>query len=151
MKHEVGTGGKLAEWRDKARFVLRFITESATEGRAIWDECERVIDVAYAKGDARGLKEILRDFTQWARSLPNDRQKQLDALLKAEFGVTIEDLYEPVRNKINQVLERGAIRTPAEYRLLEERVGEISDDPASKAEVDRLNELLVVFHRSRTK
>ena len=145
MKKEADIANQPAELQDKARFILRFITESETEGRVIWDEFERVIDVAYAKGDARGLKEILREFTQWARSLPNDRRKQLDALLDTEFGSTIEDLYKPIRNKINQVLERGAIRTPAEYRMLEERASEIFDDAASKAELDRLNELLVVF------
>ena len=148
MKNEADIARQLAELRDKARCVLRFITEPATEGRVIWDEFERVIDVAYAEGDARGLKDILRELTQWARTLPDDRRMQLDARLETQFASTMEDLYKPIRHKINQVLERGAIRTPAEYRLLEERASEIHDDPASKAELDRVNALLVMFHRS---
>jgi hypothetical protein len=151
MKNEADIASQLAELRNKARFVLRFITESAAEERVFWDEFERVIDVAYAEGDARGLRGILSDLTQWARSLPNDRRKELDALLETEFGSTITDLYKPIRDKINQVLERGVIRTPAEYRLLEERASEIYDDPANKAELDRLNELLVMFYGGREK
>jgi hypothetical protein len=151
MKNGADSARQLAELRDKARFVLRFITESATEGQAIWDEFERAVDVAYTEGDARGLRAALRDLTQWARTLPDDRRKQLDALLETEFGSTIADLYKPLRDKINQVLERGVIRTPAEYRLLEERASEIHDDPANKAELDRLNELLVMFYGGREK
>jgi hypothetical protein len=151
MKNEADITRQLAQLRNKARFVLRFITESATEGQAIWDEFERAMDVAYTEEDERGLRAALRDLTQWARTLPDDRRKQLDALLEAEFGSTIADLYKPIRDKINQVLERGVIRSPAEYRLLEERASEMYDDPVSKAELDRLNALLVMFHRSREK
>ncbi|UII34129.1 hypothetical protein LVD17_09915 [Fulvivirga ulvae] len=76
----------------------------------------------------------------------SDRNK-LNEILETKFGSGLND--EAEKKGINQILKKGKVTTEDEYRLLLNRIEEIHTDPLKKEEVERINLLLIEYHKKQ--
>lgn len=101
------------------------------------------LDKGAEAGDLRGLREALRSAVQSAETCCTpDMLADLDRRLRERFGRGLREENEQVHQLIERVRRRGAIRTEAEYRTIDEYNGKAvqssSGDPALYAELENL-------------
>lgn len=132
--------GEMAEW---ARTVLGFIN---SEGPVpMYEQYHKAIDGCVSRVDARGMKSIVTDFSEWAKGMSPDAQARLDETLREKHGKGLGAWAD--KKKLAKLLERGQIKTENEYRQLLAFVEEHHDDPSQKEAVDRANAALAAFHK----
>jgi anaerobic glycerol-3-phosphate dehydrogenase len=88
----------------------------------------------------RGLKEVVRDG-YWPK-------RELDALkasLRRASLIDIETFVDTDAKRVNQVLERGEIKTTAEYRLILDKCDEVNDARSLK----QLGSLISAYEKRR--
>lgn len=132
----------LGQW---CRAIAEFLTSEPRlpEGQAFLD----AIDKAVEQGNARGLKMAERDLAAWARSISPERQEELERTLVARFGRGLQQELNDELREIQQIVARGKIATPDEYRLVVSRLDEIYADESKQQEVRTLNDLMTEYDK----
>ena len=136
--------------RDWCIAVLRFIHDKASEQGAgitprLQEVAENGIESAFKRQDIRGLKTASRDLLEWVNGFPDQIRKDLDKILRAEVGIGLKTSQQDRNREIAKIIKRGSVKSEDEYRLLESRIDEIYADESKKAELARINKVLLAF------
>jgi hypothetical protein len=116
--------------------------------KEILKQFEESIEAAYARHDLRGLRMVFKDTAEWARGLSIGAQRELDELLRANFGSGLVEEELSISRQIEEVLKRRKIRTQTEYEMLSRRADQIRNHSVHRDELEIINNILVAFHRS---
>lgn len=130
--------------RDWCTAIVRFMA-SVSEPAPLFREMEEAIERAFERRDLRGLRMIARDVAEWASDLSPEHQEQLDEQLLAQLGRGLRDARQDTQKEVSRILRRGQIDTADECRLLMSRADEIYGDDSKRAELERINALLVAY------
>jgi hypothetical protein len=133
---------EMAEW---ARAVLAFI--NSVGAVPMYEQYQKAIDGCASRGDARGMKGVVNDFSEWVKDMSPEAQARLDAHLREKLGKGLSAWTD--KKKLAKLLERGAIKTENEYRQVLAFVEENHRDPSQSDAVDRANAALAVFHTQK--
>jgi hypothetical protein len=136
--------------RDWCIAVLRFIHDRASEQGAgisprLQEVAENGIESAFKRRDIRGLKTASRDLLEWVNGFPDQIRNDLDEILRTEFGFGLKTSERDRNKEIAGILKREFVNDEDEYRLLESRIDEIYADETKKAELERINRILLAF------
>ena len=63
------------------------------------------------------------------------------------YGFDLLDLDKKRRDKISKIVDSGKIKTDSQYRLLSEFVDELCQIDGDKAQIDKINALLIDYHQ----
>lgn len=135
---------ELLQLRDWCTAIVRFMA-SVSDSALLFGEMEEAIERAFERRDLRGLRMVARDLAEWAGDLSPERQEQLDEQLLAQLGRGLRNARQDAQNEISRILRRGQIDTADECRLLMSRADEIYADDSKRAELERINALLVAY------
>ena len=104
----------------------------------------RVVIGAVEDQDLRGLKMIERDFRTMIRDFHGEKRKHLRHAFLDKFNEDIFDIGAELK-KVDKILERGAIKTKAEYRTLLEFVDDHFDNDDLNDRIQKANTLMNAF------
>jgi hypothetical protein len=142
MTRKQGTSEDLQHLHDWIRTITDHLKANAPEMASFFGGLEQSLTAAFRRGDARGLKMMVRDMQEWTRGMPPELVQQLDAQLRAKFGKGLREVSASEAKVIQKILKKGKIETEEEYRLLSSRVDEIHADPSKRNELEKINALL---------
>lgn len=94
----------------------------------------------------RQVRSMVRELRDHINALSPRQREQLDAFIAQRFGRS-PDVDADARNRIQQILERGKIKTQEEARAVIARIDEIYADDACAEETEKLNALLGDYER----
>jgi hypothetical protein len=101
---------------------------------------------AYERRDLAGMRMAHADFVGGMLPACSAAQRrELDRLLRAGPGVTLDSLEAKQLERIRKVQAKGRISSDQQYYLLKERVEVIWDDPARAEEFRALQALLDAY------
>jgi hypothetical protein len=107
---------------------------------------------AYEKADLRGLRMAHADFIGgFLPAFSVAQRKELDRLLRAGPGVTLDSLEARQLERIAKVRAKGQIATEQQYYMLRERVELIWDDPERVEEFRALRAMLDAYEERATR
>jgi hypothetical protein len=89
-----------------------------------------------------GLREALADLLEMSANLPPGDLRKLDHHVRAELGLGLDELQTGRLARIQEVRNRGKIKTDEQFRLLKGRHEQIWDDPSHSEEANALAALL---------
>jgi hypothetical protein len=135
---------ELRELRDRCLALYDYVTAHANLG-PLGSQIRDTVENAYASQDLRGLRRIKRDFDEWSRSLPDERQQELAQLLEARLAVDLRGESQANEEEVRGILARGRIRNEREYRLVSSFIEDLLERPGHRGEVSALNELLARY------
>jgi len=137
--------------RDKCLLYNQFMVEKGglpPQLAEAYKESNRLIEKAYAEGNPKPLKVMNNDIdNQVLQHMPLKMVTDLKKLFKEKLDINFEVVNKAIGKAIDKVLKRGKIINAEEYELLLNRVDEIYADPYKEEEVQRLNNLLVAYHK----
>jgi hypothetical protein len=101
---------------------------------------------AYERRDLAGVRMVHADFVGGMLPACSAAQRrELDRLLRAGPGVTLDSLEAQQLERIRRVQAKGRISSVQQYYMLKERVEVIWDDPARVEEFRALQALLDAY------
>ena len=100
------------------------------------------IDRAYAERDLRALRLARGDVIAMAQAATVAERRELDATLRAEAGVSLDDLSARDVQRIARIRARGRLTSEEQYYLVRERVDYIAGRPDRADEYGELPKLL---------
>jgi hypothetical protein len=105
-----------------------------------------VISREYSKKNVSGLRVVHAEFVGgMVPSCTVAQRRELDALLRAKIGVTLDSLEKRQLDRINKLRARGRISNDQQYYMIRERVEMIWDDPERVEEFQALQSLLGAY------
>jgi len=113
-----------------------------------YDQVKEVVEDAVAKKNLRGLRYVDKDLSGWLKEMETDDVAQIQLLLRQEMGDEAFIVEKISQEILNRVVEKGVIKSKAEYEILSQRAEEIDGEDSKKDELHTLNLLLVEFHKS---
>ncbi len=136
--------------RDKWNFHLQFLKEKELilpETVEVLKETSLSIEKEYMAGRSGTLKEASRDIDDFVRQFPLPMALEYKKRIKEQLDIDY-DVVDKIRLKaIEKLLKKGKISNPQDYELLLGRVEEIYADDNYKEEVDRINNVLLTYHK----
>jgi hypothetical protein len=93
----------------------------------------------------RGVKQAFYDTNEWASELRSADVKELNTILKSRFGKDLNFYSKERYKKINQIIKKGRISNDEEFRMIDERANEICQSEEKKSELEKLNQLLLMY------
>jgi len=131
--------------RDWCNFICNFIAEC---GHKSFEDMQVDVDENYQKGYFEGFREGFVDINESAKDLPRHEFIELNKRLKEKFGKTLADFDKKKEKKISAVLKRGNVRNEDEFRLVQDYIENIWDNPLKKNEFETLQRLNYKFEQS---
>lgn len=91
------------------------------------------------------LKTLQRDLKEWVRGMSAAEQQIIEDALRARLGVELSHENAKDERVVERVLERGAIETDVEYRLLHQWVDRALEDGNPREQIEKADALLTAF------
>jgi hypothetical protein len=98
------------------------------------------VESAYQQKNLRGMRMLIKDFTEWGRSLEPPHKDRLEELLQSRFGKGLS-AYQQL-NRMKNIIKRGKINTIQEYTFLRDYYEEFFHDSSKKKVLDELHQLI---------
>ena len=142
---------ELSFMRDWNWVIVDFLVKNENEEvfKELFKELHQIISITFDKKDLRGMRMIYNDNNEMARGLSQDKQSELNQILKEKFGFSLERAHDLNLAKINQILQRGYLKNDDEFRLLLSHTDEIYADSSKKKEVETLENLMADYESSK--
>lgn len=121
--------------------ILNFMLQK-NGNSSIIDETKNVVIENYNNKNIVGLKYCYTDINEWAKGLSSTDKRDLNNLLMREFGEDIKIYTEKENGKVFDILRNGKIANEDEYRLILNRIDEITEEKGRQTEIKKLNKLL---------
>jgi len=104
---------KLRQW---CECVVDYILGTQTDpfSATMVSQSKKAIQEATEKQDLRGLRQIKRDFDEWAKYLDQGKQAELDSKLRSLCGEGLAS-YDKI---VDKVLKKKRIRSSEEYQAV---------------------------------
>lgn len=99
----------------------------------------------------KGLRQAKNDINEWASYLPKSDLESLNEMLRIKFGKDLHTHSKDISKQISTVLKRGKINNDDEFRLIEEKVGELCESESELSEIDMFNKLLLAYEDKKKK
>lgn len=122
-----------------AEAFLCVLTSRAPEVAAPFNEALKQIRESPRQREVDG---VYHDFLEWCRCLPPADRQDVSKILITKIGLPLDYFDERRIARIAKIVTRGFLRSDDEWRLIEERVQELSESETDEAEILRLNDLL---------
>lgn len=100
-------------------------------------------------GAIAGLRMAVADLVEMSGDFSPEVVARLERRLEAEELPSLSSMRSAAARKVQAILLRGRIGTEAEYRLLSERVCDVSESGIADADRNRAEEMLSEFETSR--
>lgn len=97
----------------------------------------------YSHDIYRGLVQSRKDINDLTESLNNLEYIELNNILRERFGENLDDYKAEL--VIKKVIQRGRIKSDEEFKLLEERMSDLSQIESSLVEIEKINKLLLAY------
>lgn len=142
---------ELSFMRDWNWVIVDFIVKNENEEafKEIFKELHQIISITFEKKDLRGMRMMYNDNNEIAKSLSQDKQSELNQILKEKFGFNLERAHDLNLAQINQILQRGYLKNDDEFRLLLSHTDEIYTDSSKKKKVETLEDLMADYESSK--
>ena len=142
---------ELSFMRDWNWAIVDFIVKNENEEafKEIFKELHQIISITFEKKDLRGMRMMYNDNNEMVRGLSQDKQSELNQILKEKFGFSLERAHDLNLAQINQILQRGYLKNDVEFRLLLSHTDEIYADSSKKKEVEILENLMADYESSK--
>ena len=142
---------ELSFMRDWNWAIVDFIVKNENEEafKEIFKELHQIISITFEKKDLRGMRMMYNDNNEMVRGLSQDKQSELNQILKEKFGFSLERAHDLNLAQINQILQRGYLKNDDEFRLLLSHTDEIYADSSKKKEVEILENLMADYESSK--
>ncbi|KGO92215.1 hypothetical protein [Flavobacterium subsaxonicum] len=101
----------------------------------------------YTAKNLRGMRLALKDITKMAQYFDVENVSKINHLLKEKFGKDLNDDSGKTQKKINQIIKRGKIVNPDEFRILKEKAEEIYSDVEQRDIFEKISSLLLNFEQ----
>lgn len=138
---------ELSFMRDWNWAIVDFLVKN--ENGEVFKELHQIISTTFDKKDLRGMRMIYNDNNEMAKGLSQDKQSELNLILKDKFGFSLERGHDLNLAQINQILQRGCLKNDDEFRLLLSHTDEIYADSSKKKEVETLENLMADYESSK--
>lgn len=146
-KRNTAEAAQLAEWN---RTIAKFLAE-LSPAPALDNELESAIQQALSAHNTKALTAIAGELRDWANSLSEDQQEELERALYRQFGKGLREAGEDVMRSARAVLDRGTIREPSEYRLVRDWIEKVYERSSEQRDVARANAMLLGYETARGK
>ena len=142
---------ELSFMRDWNWVIVDFIVKNENEEafKEIFKELHQIISITFEKKDLRGMRMMYNDNNEMAKSLSQDKQNELNQILKEKFGFSLERAHDLNLAQIKLILQRGYLKNDDEFRLLLSHTDEIYADSSKKKEVEILENLMADYENSK--
>lgn len=127
-------------------FIAQYLIEKSPNALMI-DLINNIKCLNNSKKSLKQLKNIRKDFIEWARGLSEDDIKELNNLLSKNSYENLDDARYKSYSEVNHILKRGRIKNEDEFRFLVARVDEIYANENKKAELESINKLLTNYEK----
>lgn len=126
---------------------LTILAEEPPDKRfnAIVQQLREVVDKVVANPRKHAVDPIFSDFTDMCREAPVEQRKTISTMLQREVGHPLSYFESARIHRINRIAKRGVIRTDDEWRLVDERLQELSQSREAPAEREILDRLLWTY------
>ncbi|MEM8982123.1 MAG: hypothetical protein AAGC71_03795 [Pseudomonadota bacterium] len=125
---------------------LRQLGESfADSGPGLWEKVSATDPTVKRSEIAAGLEQGLRDLSQIVASQPVNLRAAAVAAFRDAIDAEYPEFFERDKQRLENVLKRGHVRTESEYYVLQFRLDEIEGDPRAQHEVETLYKLVDDF------
>lgn len=108
-------------------------------------DLQKVILLEYEKQNLKGLRYVFKDVNDLAHEFEPSKLEQLNMLLKERFGKNLNYYSATLTRKVKQIIKKGEIKNPDEFRLLKDRAEVIFADEEFHAELREINKLLLKY------
>lgn len=142
---------ELSFMRDWNWVIVDFIVKNENEEvfKELFKGLHQIISITFDKKNLRGMRMMYNDNNEMVRSLSQDKQSELNQILKEKFGFSLERVHDLNLAQINQILQRGYLKNDDEFRLLLSHTDEIYADSSKKKEVETLENLMADYESSK--
>lgn len=142
---------ELSFMRDWNWVIVDFIVKNENEEvfKELFKELHQIISITFEKKDLRGMRMMYNDNNEMTKSLSQDKQSELNQILKEKFGFSLERTHDLNLAQINQILQRGYLKNDDEFRLLLSHTDEIYADSSKKKKVETLENLMADYESSK--
>lgn len=93
----------------------------------------------------KSLRMAFNDINEMATGLPPIIQEELNKTLRKKFGNDLNYYSATLHRKIREIIKRGRIRNPDEFRLLKDRAEGILKEEELQTEVQEINRILLKY------
>ena len=93
----------------------------------------------------KGLRMVFNDINEMALDLSLQLQVELNKLLLSKFEKDLNFYSTSLSKKVRQIIKRGEIKNPNEFRLLQSRAELIYENEELKTELTEINKLMVSY------
>lgn len=118
-----------------------------------WGELPRNFDELERRGSRtellRGIQEGLSDLLEMSRDWPEERVRAADDYLALKGGRTLSQVRVALWGQLPKLLARKRLRNDFEYRLLMERLNDVSPGSLSDEERTIAERLVIAYERRR--
>lgn len=136
--------------RDKCLLFNQFMSEKGglpAQLAEAYKESNKLIKFAYSERNIKPLRSMCADIDdQINRHMPLTMAQEIKNIFKDNFHIDYTTSDKAKMKTVEKLLKKGEITRPDEYELLINRIDEIYEDPNSKGEIKRINELLKVYY-----
>ena len=108
----------------------------------VFTHMREVIARVAAAPKKREVDCLYTDLAEWCRHSPVAMRKVVSSTLQRKVGRPLSYFEHARLARIERIVKRGKIRSDDEWRIVEERVQELCEEPDSSHETEILNQLL---------
>jgi hypothetical protein len=104
-----------------------------------------IIDRAYEERALAGLRLARNDFIAMIQACTGQQRRDLDAMLRSQAGISLDELRAKQLERIEKIRRRGRIITEEQYYMVRERIEEVWYDAERSTEFRDLQSLLTDY------
>ncbi|PTS95185.1 hypothetical protein DBR11_21735 [Pedobacter sp. HMWF019] len=97
----------------------------------------------------KGLRQAYNDINDMALNAPNQILEKLNNSLFAQFGKDLSTDSQNISSRLEEIVDRGKIINDEEFRVVEQKVSDISQIDAQSQQIIILNNLLATYYMSK--
>jgi len=128
--------------------ILDFLTIKIP-GFETFSEVTKQVFIKYSDASSKkmvkGFKECFRDVNGMTRTLSAADYEELNQLLIKEFHVSLDEITQDSNRKIAVIIMSEKINDEEEYKLIENKVDELTNEKREIELVKSLNKLLIAY------
>ena len=132
------------ESNETALIVAKFLDSQMTE-KDVQANFHDALVKSLSQKDGQLTLELVQDLSEMVRSLPEERQRELQSLIAHGSSSSSPELFADMAK---QILQRGKVLSEHEYRVLQQYSEQIWDDPDKTEEMTMVNKVLGTFRKS---
>ncbi|HRP89872.1 MAG TPA: hypothetical protein PKX92_07520 [Edaphocola sp.] len=126
---------------NRCKAILNYLKSQSQDSKSdfLFVDFEQILDTTYKSNNTKGIAMLKRDLEAWSKSLPKEKQNELNALLKGG------NIYHEQELLLSKILKQGQIDSREDYVLIVEILKDLNEQDKYYKDIEALEQMVANY------